>query len=475
MKKVIHKYIFLIITITSISSCDFLEVDPIGKTTIPILFSDMEGIRAALPGAYSAVYEYYDSEFSKYPEVAGNMVYLNIIGDNVEMINQYNFTSMADDETEAVGYIWGKIYKALANINNIIQYQPDLLAKYPQHENELNNILAESLFLRALSHFDLVRVYGQAYNYTSDASHLGVPVLLKTPGADDNVSRNTVNEVYTQVIADLEQAINIWNNSEDTNSSEAYFASKDAANALLSRVYLYMEDWDKVISYSTLLIDEIPLSQGQNYIDMYNNMVVGDEAIFRLNGTLKSSSLAKFYSPAAPIAIPADTLISLFDDPSDIRLALLKDDEGKKACRKYLIAASMPEKDKHYDPFVLRVTEMYLNRAEAYLNKNMLAEAAADVKAIIARGVGKSVSEIIINETDQAALNHLIEKERAKEFCFEGHQFFDITRKKQDLVREASTSSTVLRMNYPSDYFVLPISQKELDANLNIQPNPTVN
>jgi hypothetical protein len=62
-----------------------------------------------------------------------------------------------------------------------------------------------------------------------------------------------------------------------------------------------------------------------------------------------------------------------------------------------------------------------------------------------------------------------------KELCFEGHNFFDITRWKQDLVREKNTNSTVSHIAYPSDLFVLPIPQYELDANENMQPNPTVN
>lgn len=471
MKTFIRRYLILFFLLPLTEGCNFLEVDPIGKTTIPVFFSDMEGIRAALPGAYSAVYDYYDSEFFEYPEVAGNMVHLNIVGTGTEMVNQYNFTSDPNDETEAVGMIWRNIFVALANINNIIQYQPDLLAKFPQNEEELTQIMAESLFLRALAHFDLCRVYAQPYNYTSDASHLGIPVLLKTPGANDNLPRKTVKEVYSQIISDLESSITLFN---EIPSKGAYYISKNAAYALLSRVYLYMEDWDKTITFSTNLIEQIPLSKDQDYLNMYLNLESGTEAIFRLNGKNKSSSLNKFYSPAAPVAIPADTLIGLFDQ-NDIRLQLLTESNGSPVCRKYFLTANLPEIDKHYDPFVLRVSEMYLNRAEAYLNRNRLSEAAADVKAIVARGLNKEVSEITINESDKTELEKLIEKERTKELCFEGHQFYDIIRKKQDLIREASTNSVIKRFAYPSDYFVLPIPLKELEANPNMQPNPTVN
>ena len=69
----------------------------------------------------------------------------------------------------------------------------------------------------------------------------------------------------------------------------------------------------------------------------------------------------------------------------------------------------------------------------------------------------------------------LIDKERARELCFEGHNFFDITRRGKDLVRATGSYSEVKYIGYPSDYFVLPIPQTELDANPNMVGNPTIN
>lgn len=472
MKNIILKYTVIILLMVSAGACDFLEVDPIGRTSIPVLFSDVDGIRAALPGTYSTYYNYYDKEFFKYPEVAGNMLRLrSVVGSNEDIMGQYNFVSNPDEETSAVGNIWRYIYEALANANNIIEYQPGLLAEFPKQSNELNRIMAEALFLRALGHFDLCRVYAQPYNYTDDASHLGVPIVLEVPGADDNLRRNTVHEVYEQIISDLESSLEYF---EGLTPREDYYASPNADNALLARVYLYMEDWDNVIEYATKVIDRIPLSYGDDYIGMYNNLEAGDENIFRLNGTLKGSGLATFYAPHSPIAIPEDTLINLFVDTMDIRLQLLTEEGGSPVCKKYYITADVSEENKHYDPFVLRCSEMYLNRAEAYLNKNMLSEAAADLKAIIARGLQVDVSAIELSETyEDLAL--VIEQERAKELCFEGHQLFDITRWEKDLVRSASTNSSVTRIEYPSDLFVLPISQMEMDTNPNMVQNPSYN
>lgn len=456
-----------------LTNCHFLEVDPIGKTTIPLFFSNMDGIRAALPGAYSAMYDYYDTEFSKYPEVAGDMARLNIVGEGTDMIDQYNFTSNASQETGAVGYIWRKIFVALANVNNILEYQPALLEKYPEHANELRRIRGEALFLRALCHFDLCRVYAQPFNYTSDGSHLGIPVLLKTPGANDNVARKSTREVYDRIVRDLKDAENEFAGIAER---DVYHASLKSVQAFLARVYLYQEEWQLAADYASQVIATTPLTPRERYLGMYNNMELGEECILRLNGTLKTSKLSKFYSFQVPVVYPADTLLSFFDDPQDIRLQLLKPAaDSSYQIRKYWVKKEVSEKEIHYDPFILRVSEQYLIRAEAYVNMNKLKEAAQDVSALRTRATGKLTEDVRVASGDKESLAREVEIERIKELCFEGHRFFDITRRKKDLIRDVKTNSSVRIKTYPNDWFVLPIPQKELEANTNMQPNPGVN
>ncbi|MBP1677674.1 MAG: RagB/SusD family nutrient uptake outer membrane protein [Bacteroidetes bacterium] len=475
MKRYFRHIILTLASLQLLSCSDFLEVDTLGKVTIPNLFSDVDGMRSAVAGMYSKTFDYYSSEFYEYPEVAGNMVDIRSVTSSPSMLFQYNFTSAPDQEVGAVGYVWRKILVALANTNNIIQYQPGLLKEYPAYANELNRIKAEALFIRALSHFDLCRAYAQPYFYTPDASHLGVPVLKITPSPVEEISRGTVKQVYDLVKADLLEAEQLFGT---TAMQDAYHASGKSVQALLSRVYLYTREWDKVVQYSTSVINSSELAQGNDYLAMFNGLIAGKEAIFRLNGRLKAKTLAQFYSVEDPVAIAADTLLKLFDDNTDIRLRLfdeLPKEKNKYSTAKFKIKIDYELIEERYDPIVLRVSEMYLNRAEAYLNMNEPDKAIADLKVIMARALGKTVGEITINTTDKAAIAALIEKERAKELCFEGHNFFDITRQGKNLVRGAGTNSDVKFMAYPSDYFVLPIPQTELDANPKMVGNPTVN
>src|SRR5690625_7746917 len=92
--------------------------------------------------------------------------------------------------------------------------------------------------MRALGHFDLCRVYAQPYNYTADASHLGIPVLTVTPGPDDLPARQSVRDVYDQIIKDLLDAEELFG---EEPFHDAFHISKKAVWALLARVYLYQK------------------------------------------------------------------------------------------------------------------------------------------------------------------------------------------------------------------------------------------
>jgi hypothetical protein len=401
----------------------------------------------------------------KYPEVAGNMSSMNLSSGS-DMLEQYNFTPNATSATTSY-YIWYRIGVALANANNIIQYAPAVAKDYPTQTDSINHILGQALLLRALCHFDLCRVYAQPYNYTSDASHLGIPVLTKTPGPDDNPARSTVKQVYDQILVDLTQASSLLS---DNVAKDVHYASLQAVNAMFARVYLYMEDWSNALKYAQLAIGSQTLAQGSDYYNMYMNLNTRGEAIFRLSGDDMSGKQMSFY---ATECLPADTLISLFDS-NDVRLPLIQQN-GAKKCIKYTATTVPDNQTKREDPFIFRLSEMYLTAAEAAWESKSYGDAKTYIEAIISRAVGTEKASTILAAYSDNTLINLIRTERVKELCFEGHNFFDITRWKQDLVREKNTNSTVSHIAYPSDLFVLPIPQYELDANENMQPNQTVN
>jgi hypothetical protein len=125
---------------------------------------------------------------------------------------------------------WDHSYKAIAQSSNIIK-----MIKEGQSA-EIDNMIGECYFIRGLMYFYLCRAYGRPYAQSPD-KNLGVPIVNGTP---DNVfgtlpDRSTVAETYKQAIADLEKAAQLM-----TIDKGNIYASKTAAQAILSRIYLYM-------------------------------------------------------------------------------------------------------------------------------------------------------------------------------------------------------------------------------------------
>ena len=130
-------------------------------------------------------------------------------------------------------------------------------------------------------------------------------------------------------------------------------------------------------------------------------------------------------------------------------------------------------KDRHPYTFVFRCSEMYLIHAEALCcgQKHDLAGAAADLKALQARARGIDASDVKFSYSSQADMEDLIEKERIRELCYEGHSGFDYLRRGKDIVRSATSNAEIKILKYPDYRFILPIDQIEMEANDNMIQN----
>ncbi|MDO5608958.1 MAG: RagB/SusD family nutrient uptake outer membrane protein, partial [Capnocytophaga sp.] len=136
---------------------------------------------------------------------------------------------------------WVSGYRAIVGCNKII------LAAAENQSDEMNQLLGENYYLRAFTYFQLSNIFGRPY--LQGTGNLSVPIKLSAD-VDDLPDRNTVGEVYNQVVSDLLKAEALMS----VNKSSSY-ATKEAAQALLSRVYLYMGENDKSIEYADKVIN----------------------------------------------------------------------------------------------------------------------------------------------------------------------------------------------------------------------------
>lgn len=478
--KIFYKTVLLTVLSLSMVSCKkFLEKQPIGKVGKETLFEDVNGAKLALNGSYNLMLSYYRAEFGMYADVASD----NLISKSAAtatMIQQFNFQSSPGDEALAVGHIWLDIFEALNNVNTLINALPQLRASFPAQAQDIDVINAQALVLRALCEFDLCRTYAQPFNFTADASHLGVPVLLKTPSPGQGITRNTVKETYDQIITDLNNALPALKQDFNKGGSiNQAVVNYPAALGLLSRVYLYKGNWAQCVANANLAISSngVTLASAANYASVFNTYPVATatpkvESLFQLTNsgttTFGIKDINYVFSDAAAAAEynASNKILNLFD-ATDIRRTMFATNAGQSFTSKYVGGKTVLLIQ------VIRLSEVYLNRAEAQWNLNKYDEAVADIRTISQRAHPNQT--ITISYSSSADLYKQIADERNRELCFEDHRLFDIVRRKENLQRGADCNSTTCSLTYPNNKFVLPITNKEIEANRGMQQNPGYN
>ena len=119
------------------------------------------------------------------------------------------------------------------------------------------SLRAEALTVRAVAHFDLVRLFAQAPGFTPDASHPGVVLVTSVPKVFDAAARASVAEVYASVISDLEAAEATIDPGFSERSAKPYWINRDIIRALLARVNAYAQNWAATQRWATLALEGI--------------------------------------------------------------------------------------------------------------------------------------------------------------------------------------------------------------------------
>lgn len=440
-----------------------------------LTLSTYKGLDQATAGAYAplASLGWYGADFILINELktSNGKKYIDSQFDTGRLNEWYNL-NYTKSSTSAV---WGSAYYVISAANNVLA---NLEGKgEPQ---DLNNLKAECLFLRALSHFDAVRTYAQPYCYTDDASHLGVPVITKVQQPSDMPYRASVAEVYTQIIQDLLDAESaIAPDYKRANAKNpASVVSLQAIQALLSRVYLYSENWAKAAEYATKVIDsgKYQIWTQEDFEEsacFTEDARTGGEVIFEVYGGLTDSygggnegicsmtSSDKYGDGGASLDI-----INLYED-SDVRKGLFVSETDEKSGKKVYwtskyVGKGLASPDVS-NVIILRLSEMYLNRAEATIKGNLTDyDPVADIN-IVASNRGAAASP---------ATQLGVMLERRKEFAWEAHLWFDLGRTKQNMTRSDVEEGIVTVVEWGSKLWAMPIPEREHLVNKNLERNP---
>ena len=212
----------LLAAAATFTSCSgFLDEEPKLKQSNELTFSTYDGLDAAGAALYGMMQSasWYDGQFILQSELrAGNAK--NPV--SIPGSGRYRNDTQWNYNESATSSLWTYAYYTIARACNVINNLEGIDAS----QQDINNLKAEALFMRALCHFDLVITYAQPYKTAPDSP--GVPVITVTENGQP--ARNTVAEVYDQVVADLTEAEGIIGSSFTRSgiSDQAAMVSKEA-------------------------------------------------------------------------------------------------------------------------------------------------------------------------------------------------------------------------------------------------------
>ena len=227
----------------TLSACD-LDYFPNDSMTSDQMAGNPSSTEYSTDGNYSMfkdVLEYKGSEYSGSTYVRYFFQMSEFRGDNVCLANKtedplYNEICYNDLETDLpTSYFWWCAYHIIYGANAVIESQPEGAS------DEGDRMLGENYFLRAICHLHLSMLYSRPYTFGRD----NMGVVLRTSTDTPATERSTVGAVYDQIRDDLVKAAGLL--KDKARRGDAGYVSYDAAMGLLSRVYLYRGEDDKVI------------------------------------------------------------------------------------------------------------------------------------------------------------------------------------------------------------------------------------
>jgi starch-binding outer membrane protein, SusD/RagB family len=467
-----YKYIAGIVLL--LTACnkqlDLLPTDNIDPTKA---FRNVPDVNAGLLGAYNTL-NYYSSIF--YTTRITDEVMLpseNSTGSGVATYRwQYDGAFQHD--------AWYDNYRGIDRANRVLAVIDDIAAK-PGEETALKaQYKGELLAVRAYCHFELIRNFASGY----EADSMGVPYMevseISTP------ERLSFSATMAKINADLTMAKALIPADFDDNTR----ITRLAVSAIQARVALYEKNWDNAITYSTEVINALPLVSRANFPKMWHDEADG-EVIWKLkrlpSDDMESAPLGDVYTQASFLDNPAGSrvyyaasyeLTNLFDKTNDIRFSsYIVIDPGRQNSGKtpnVVIKYTNNNSDNRnlVDIKLFRTGEMYLIRSEAYAGKNIVASAASDLNALRAARISGYTPQTFANKE---AVIEALQTERFKELAYEGHRHHDLRRWNLPITRlpeDGVNALGAVLMPVTKAQYIWPIPNSELRANRNLKQNP---
>ncbi len=448
------RYITLGLSLTAFTACEseLDQIKPANAVIETTAVADEQSIQSLLIGAYDVLggTNLYGGNIMRNAELLGadpvarDIRWRGTFVDPGEVFNKNMLVTNGEASNT-----WLSAYNAINVCNTILEN----LNKVTDPSRK-SRIEGEALFIRGIMHFELVRFFAKQYEVGQTNSQAGVPIVTKATSLGNFVevkpSRNTVEEVYAAVIADLTKAETL------VPVSNRFYVDRATVAAMLSRVYLQKNDFASARDAANRVINSGRYNLVPVFAFCFNNLKNSAEDVFAIQITVQdgTNNMATFFA-AATFGGRGDVQIqnphlNLYE-PGDARRAMFFTDanRGRIHSTKWndVVAANIN---------IVRLAEMFLTRAECNfrLNTSVGASPLEDINRIRTR-VG------LPSRTAADLTLASILRERQLELAFEGLRIHDQKR----------TRANVGSRPYTDAKLIFPIPDRERNANPNLSQN----
>lgn len=457
MKKIFYP-IVAVLFFTGISSCKKqLSLLPTDDIDISKAFLTVDDLEKGLLGAYSG-----NNQINK--------IYIaSILADEAKLSDenrgqgQFEFKWQYSSGTGGITVAYRQYYSMIDLIHRVLEAAKKITPANATETAKMARIKAELLGLKGIAYFEsLINVMPPGY----DPNALGIAIvnescLTCTP------PRNKVGEVITEIEKNLTLAradANIPNAPTDPLR-----LSKASIAAYQARVALLKKDWTAALTFASeaITLSGKSLATGTTFVNYWSD-------------ANESESILKYRDQNAPKLLWRDANGDVFFEPSiQLKNQFNRVNDIRFSTYFTAISSDTSVVDKYKgsnfganinDLKLIRLSEMYLIRAEANAEKDQLIQATIDLNNLRAARITGYVNVSFANKTD---LINSVLIERYKELCFEGFRYYDLKRRSLPVNRLAVDVQSLTWQNLASnDYrFTLPIPQDAIDANPNTIQN----
>lgn len=458
MKPLFKYYYLIVVALIGLSSCDDnLDLDPEQSLDPETATSTAANIQNLLIGAYDLAGD--NTLFSGDTQLGAELLANdnriqneNLLGDlawrgTFQGPNEFNRKQMTAQNSFVVPY-WTQAY-ATINQTNLVLDNIDVITD----QDDADRVEGEAKFIRGIVYFELVRYFGLPYEAGQTNTQPAVPIVTQSVADASQIefpARNTVQEVYNQLLADLQDAYNLL---PDENG---FLADRYAAQAMLARAYLQQGNYAAARDAANDVLTNSGHTLTADYEDAFNNDEDSVEDIFSWQITTQdgTNDFNTFWATReyGGRSLTGDITVEMpyfeiFDDPNDDRSNFFYAGNGTVLTAKW-------QSQFANIPFI-RLAEMHLIRAEANFREgsNLGLSPLDEINALRARSNAAPLGGLNLED---------ILAERKRELGFEGFTIHDLKRTQQD----------VAGIPYNANNLVMPIPQREMDANPNLEQNP---